>query len=173
MKLRHNHRTSSVKYLLAGMAGLTLLRVPSVFAACSNTSSMPDNLHYQVTDRWDPILHQHWISVADCNHPERPSLSRLDNSTSMKTDSISAPANHLWNNPAASGQPTLVHAGENVRVFRQEDTLRVEIHGVAEQNAGLGKPVRVRLPKVGIDAEQAQKEIVAVVSGPAAVEMQP
>jgi flagella basal body P-ring formation protein FlgA len=91
----------------------------------------------------------------------------------MKTASIPAPGNHLWNNPEASEQPPLVHAGENVRVLRQEDTLLIEIRGVAEQNAGLGQSVRVRLSKVGIDVEQAQKEIVAVVSGPAAVEMQP
>ena len=66
-----------------------------------------------------------------------------------------------------------MRAGENVRVLRREDTLLIEIRGVAEQNAGLGKPVRVRLSKVGADVEQAQKEIVAIVSGPAVVEMQP
>ena len=103
MKLRHNHRTSSVKYLLAGMAGLTLLRVPSVFAACSNTSSMPDNLHYQVTDRWDPILHQHWISVADCNHPERPSAVQTNRFNVHENRlAIPAPESHLWNNPIAA-----------------------------------------------------------------------
>ncbi len=162
-----------MKYLLAAMAGLTLLRVPVVFAACSNTSPMPESLHYQVTDRWDPILRQHWIAVADCNHPERPPLSRLTGSASMKTDLVPVSENHLLNSPTVSRQPTLVHAGENVRVLRREDTLLIEISGVAEQNAGLGKPVRVRLSKVGVDVEQAQKEIVAVVSGPAAVEMQP
>jgi hypothetical protein len=173
MKLHHYHRTSSVKYLIAAMVGLTLLRGPSVFAVCSNTSSMPDNLHYQVTDRWDPILHQHWIAVVDCKHPERPPLSRLTGSTSMKTDLVPVSESHLLSSPTAARQPTLVHAGENVRVLRQEDTLLIEIQGVAEQNAGLGKPVRVRLSKVGVDVDQAQKEIVAVVSGPAAVEMQP
>jgi hypothetical protein len=81
--------------------------------------------------------------------------------------------NYLLSSSRASGQPALVHAGENVRVLRREDDLLIEISGVAEQSAGLGKPVRVRLSKVGVDVEQAQKEIVAVVSGPAAVEMQP
>jgi hypothetical protein len=162
-----------VKYLLAAMAGVTSLHVPSVFAACSNSSSTPDNRHYQVTDRWDPILHQHWIAVADCNHPERLPLSRLTGSTSMKTELLPVSENHLLSSPTATPQPTLVHAGENVRVLRREDALLIEIRGVAEQNAGLGRPVRVRLSKVGVDVDQAQKEIVAVVSGPATVEMQP
>jgi hypothetical protein len=155
------------------MAGLTLLRVPSVFAACTSTSSMPDSLHYQVTDRWDPILHQHWIAVTDCNHPERPPLSRITGSTAMKTDLLPVSENYLLSSPTVARQPTLVHAGENVRVLRREDALLIEIRGVAEQNAGLGRPVRVRLSKVGVDVEQVPKEIVAVVSGPAAVEMQP
>ena len=66
-----------------------------------------------------------------------------------------------------------MRAGETVKVLQHEDNLQIEIRGVAEQNAALGRRVRVRLSKVGIDVEQAQKEIVGVVSGPATVEMQP
>jgi flagella basal body P-ring formation protein FlgA len=86
---------------------------------------------------------------------------------------IPVTGSHLWSSPEASGQLPLVHAGESVRVLRREDSLFIEIRGVAEQNAGLGNPVRVRLSKVGVDVYEAQKEIAAIVSGPATVEMQP
>jgi flagella basal body P-ring formation protein FlgA len=92
---------------------------------------------------------------------------------STKINPLPASRNDLNGSSEVSGQSPLVRAGENVRVLIREDTIRIEVRGVAEQNAGLGKPVRVRLAKVGIDFDQASKEIVGVVSGPATVEMQP
>ncbi len=170
MPLGHNHRTRSMKYSLAAMIAVVSVWAPPVTAACSNTSPAAVPLHHQMTfNRWDPVLHQRWISVADCDHPERPLLSRITNSA---FDLTPASKNDLKNSPAASG-PLLVRAGENITVLRREDSLQIEISGVAEQSATLGKQVRVRLSKVGVDIEQAQKEIVGVVSGPATVEMQP
>jgi Chaperone for flagella basal body P-ring formation len=165
-----NHRTRSLKYSLTVVTTVAWVCAPPVTAACSNTSATAVLLRYQITsDRWDPILHQHWISVTDCDHPEQPILSRITNSAS---DLTPASQNNLKNSPTTSG-PLLVRAGENITVLRREASLQIEIRGVAEQSAALGKQVRVRLSKVGVDIEQAQKEIVGVVSGPATVEMQP
>ena len=150
-----------------------LAQVPSVFAACPSASTSVEKFRYQIiSDRWDPVLHQHWISVIDCEHPERPLLSSLS-TMPMKIDLRRTSTSDRKNNPTDSVQAPLVRAGENVKVLRREATLRIEIRGVAEQNAGLGKPVRVRLSQVGVDMEQVQKEIVGVVSGPETVEMQP
>jgi hypothetical protein len=159
-----------MKYSLAVMTAVVSVCAPPVTAVCSNISTTAATLRYQITsDRWDPVLHQHWISVTDCDHPERPILSRITNSAS---DLTPASKNDLKDSPTASG-PLLVRAGENITVLRREDSLQIEIRGVAEQSATLGKQVRVRLSKVGVDIEQPQKEIVGVVSGPATVEMQP
>ena len=159
-----------MKYSLAVMTAIVWVCVPPITAACSNISAAVALLRYQITsDHWDPILHQHWISVIDCDHPERPLLSRITNPAS---DLTPASKNDLKNRPTASG-PLLVRAGENITVIRREDNLQIEIRGVAEQSATLGKQVRIRLSKVGVDLEQAQKEIVGVVRGPATVEMQP
>jgi Chaperone for flagella basal body P-ring formation len=150
-----------------------LTQASSVFAACPNASASAEMSRYQIiSDRWDPILHQHWISVIDCEHPERPLLSSLS-TMPMKIDLRWTSTSDRKNNPTYSIPAPLVRAGENVKVLRREATLQIEIRGVAEQNAGLGKPVRVRLSKVGVDVKQVQKEIVGVVTGPKTVEMQP
>lgn len=156
------------------MTVLVLMQASSVFATCSNPSIAKENPRYQVTsDRWDPVLHQHWISVTDCNHLDRPHLSRLVSSMSANNSLSSTFSNDRERSLAISGQLPLIRAGETVTVVRQEDSLRIEVGGVAEQNAVLGNLVRIRLEKIGTDVGQVPKEIVAVVSGPAIVEMQP
>ena len=161
-----------MKYLLLVTTAFVCMRVYPAFAACSNTAATAENLRYQITsDRWDPILHRHWLFVVDCDHPERPLLSRIS-TTYMKNDLYPAFENNQKNSLTASNLP-LVRAGQNVRVLRREDSLQIEINGVAEQSGGLGHQVRIRLSKVSTDIEQAQKEIVGIVSGLATVEMQP
>jgi uncharacterized lipoprotein YajG len=174
MKTNCNYRINKVENFRIAMTVIVMMQASSVFATCSNPSFTKENARYQVTsDRWDPVLHQYWISVTDCNHLDRPQISRLASSTSIKNSLPYTFSDDRENNSAISDQLPLIRAGETVTVVRQENNLRIEVVGVAEQNGRFGNLVRIRLAKIGIDVAQTPKEIVAVVSGRAIVEMQP
>ena len=62
----------------------------------------------------------------------------------------------------------LADAGEVVRLWRQEDNLRIEVTAMSEENGGLGKAIRVRLMGGG----SAEQQFIGIVRGVADVEMQ-
>ena len=45
----------------------------------------------------------------------------------------------------------VVRAGDIVRLWRQESSLRIEVAGVSEESGGLGKTIRVRLLRRNTD----------------------
>jgi hypothetical protein len=121
-----------------------------------------------VAQRWDPILRKGWDLVADCAHPERP--ARLIASASTAETAM---VKTLGGTPliAALG-PLLVHAGENIRLWRQTQNVRIEMLGVAEQSARIGEHVVILITRQTDDAGLTVQRIDGTVRGAVDVEMQ-
>ncbi|HMH14639.1 MAG TPA: flagella basal body P-ring formation protein FlgA [Edaphobacter sp.] len=108
--------------------------------------------------RWDPVLGQRWAMVASCDHPEQPAFA---------VQTAGAIAGRETARRKDESAP-VVRAGDVVRLWRQEDNLRIEMTGMSEENGGLGKAIRVRL--VGSDA--VERQFIGIIRGVADVEMQ-
>jgi hypothetical protein len=114
---------------------------------------------YRVSEvRWDPVLEQRWAVVASCEHPDQPTFAVLTN------EAIAGKAS----SPRKEDSAPVVRAGEVVRLWRQEDNLRIEATAMSEENGGLGKAIRVRLMGGG----SAEQQFIGIVRGVADVEMQ-
>ena len=116
---------------------------------------------YRVSEvRWDPVLGQRWAVVASCEHPEQPTFAVLTNEAIAGKASSSS--------PRKEDSAPVVRAGEVVRLWRQEDNLRIEVTAMSEENGGLGKAIRVRL----MGGDSAEQQFIGIVRGVADVEMQ-
>ena len=147
-------------------------------AACTNTrAEAAAGLHatagqggFRVTStRWDPVLHQRWAQIASCAHPEWPTVelpAGISLQSSLSQSSQQPGADSLL--------PLLpvVHAGDIVQLWSQEDDLRIEVAAIAEQSGALGQPVRVRLMQRATLGQQMEEQFNGVVRGPHDVEMQ-
>jgi ribosomal 50S subunit-recycling heat shock protein len=67
----------------------------------------------------------------------------------------------------------LIRAGDVIEVWRQEDLLRIEVSGVAEQSGSMGETIRVRLLRPAGSNQSLEEQFSGVVRGRADVEMQP
>ena len=115
---------------------------------------------YHVSEvRWDPVLGQRWAVLASCEHPEQPTFAVLTNET------ITGKASSLQRKEDSA---PMVRAGEVVRLWRQEENLRIEVTAMSEENGGLGKTIRVRL----MGGDSAEQQFIGIVRGVADVEMQ-
>jgi hypothetical protein len=125
---------------------------------------------YRVTSiQSDVVLGQRWALIASCDHPEWPALALqmygsnpLPSTLQIKQrprDGISATA--------------MVHAGDPVRLWKQEDLLRIEIAGISEESGILGNRIRVRLLHRNTDDQAMQEQFSGIIRGPSDVEMQP
>jgi Chaperone for flagella basal body P-ring formation len=122
---------------------------------------------YRVTSvRWDPLLRQGWAMVARCGHPEWPefALPTHVSSWALKREEGTTLIGLV-------DVPLVVRAGDTVRLWRRENELLIEVAAVAEESGSLGKSIRVRLVRAGMEG-QAERQMVGVVRGPADVEMQ-
>src|SRR5580692_3914767 len=124
----------------------------SALAACYNTptmaidagsltssSSLSESGGYRVERiQSDPVLRQTWAMVIRCDHPEWPAVAL------PLRDSI-LPL-QLREQKKAMDLPAsvVIRAGEIVRLWRQETSLRIEVAGISEGNGGLGDLIRVR-----------------------------
>jgi len=122
---------------------------------------------YQVTaTRWDPLLERNWISLASCDHPERPGITVPARETGLRHKTSFSPARTSV--VVTSMQPA-VRAGERVYVWRQEEQIRIELSGVSEQSGEIGSTIQLELqPSI---AGQRPLQIQGIVRGPAEVEM--
>lgn len=117
----------------------------------------------------DQVLGVRWAMVASCDHPEWPAFA-------LSADPTSSARLHQ-----ESGRPLteivnpvpVVRAGEIVRLWRQENLLRIEVAAISEENGCLGKTVHVRLLRRGTDDQSIPEQFSGVVRGPSDVEMQP
>jgi Chaperone for flagella basal body P-ring formation len=113
---------------------------------------------YRVSEvLWDPVLGRRWAMVASCEHPEQPAFAvptkeAIGERQSGRRKDDSVP---------------VVRAGEVVRLWWQEDNLRIEMTAMSEENGSLGKVIRVRL----MGGDSAERQFVGIVRGIADVEM--
>jgi hypothetical protein len=122
---------------------------------------------YRVTGvHQDPVLHQRWVTVASCDHPEWPELSlQVHKSSNSPSQQMARVSEDVLVAP-------LIHAGDVVRLWRQEDLLRIEVTGMAEDNGRSGDTIRVRLLRRKTDDQSIDQEFKGIVRGPSDVEMQ-
>lgn len=148
-------------------------------AVCANTrAEAAAGLHataeqggFRVTStRWDPILHQRWAQVASCEHPEWPTVELLA-ASSLQTAPPSQQTQQAGTDSLQQLLP-MVHAGDIVQLWSQEDVLRIEVAAIAEQSGALNQPVRVRLMQRATLGQQTEEQFVGIVRGPHDVEMQ-
>ena len=66
----------------------------------------------------------------------------------------------------------IVRAGDVVRLWKQESSLRIELAGVSEESGGLGKTIRVRLLRRNTDEQSVPEQFSGIIRGPLDVEMQ-
>jgi Chaperone for flagella basal body P-ring formation len=143
----------------------------AVDAAFSGYLSTPtlDGGGYRVTTiQLDSVLGRRWATVTNCGHPHWPSLV------------LSAPGKQKL--PTFQEQPReisqgqaelLVRAGDGVRLWRQEGVVRIEIHGVSEENGRLGGTIRVRLSANDTNEGRISDYLNGVVRGRSDVELLP
>lgn len=172
-----NNRLRSIILLTVAGLWVSLASNPAHAACAVTRAEAAAGLHatvdqggFHVTStRWDPILHQRWAQVASCDHPEWPTVE-FPASVSLQI----APSRQSEQGSADSLLPLLpvVHAGDIVQLWSQEDVLRIEVAAIAEQSGALGKPVRVRLMQRGTLGQQTEEQFIGVVRGPHDVEMQ-
>jgi hypothetical protein len=116
---------------------------------------------YRTTSvRWDPLLGQQWATIASCDHPERPSIALLMSSPRATTEEVS---------------PTpfpIVHAGDLVRLWKQENDLRIEASGIAAESGATGRRIRVRLLRSDLDGQLQEQALFGIVRGKGDVEIQ-
>lgn len=182
--IRWLHRLVAFCWIIG--SGLLGVVVPNtVLAACARTPAAAagiagpgtpfsvagggDGFRVKST-RWDPVLRQRWAQIVSCAHPEWPTVEleasslQIDPSPSLEGD----------RNREESLLPLMpvIRAGDVVQLWSQEGDLRIEVGAIAEQNAGMGKTVRVRLLQRKTLGQQVEEQFLGVVRGPHNVEMQ-
>lgn len=112
--------------------------------------------------RYDPVLNQQWAVVANCGHPEQPTVALLVGS--VRANQLAAP--HDMND----ARITVVHAGEVVQAWQQGPNLRIEVAGRAEESGVIGSRVRIRFLHCGFESGQPLT-VTGIVRGPGNVEI--
>lgn len=189
--MRTNQRPHSIaRVVCIAAAGLCAILAPNpAHAACAGTraeaaagaaatiapfAATGERGRFRVTStRWDPILHQRWAQVASCEHPEWPTVE-LPAGASLQI----APSSQQAQQASADNTDSLrqilplVHAGDIVQLWSQQDVLRIEVAAIAEQSGALNQSVRVRLMQRPTLGQQTEEQFTGVVRGPHDVEMQ-
>jgi hypothetical protein len=135
----------------------------------SSSSPVSRGGGYRVTGiQSDPVLGGNWAIVASCDHTDWPVLAVQTSGSDSVTPSRAGQMRVM-----GVGSIPVVHAGDIVRLWKQEDLLRIEVAGVSEESGGLGKTIRVRLLRRNADDQVNQERFSGIVRGPSDVEMQP
>jgi Chaperone for flagella basal body P-ring formation len=114
----------------------------------------------------DPLIGKRWAMIADCGHPEWPAFALGIGSFVTPKDMNRTLAELLKPVP-------VVHAGDVVRLWRQEKALRIEVAGISEESGGLGSTIRVRRLRSSAEDQSTQQQFSGIVRGPSNVEIQP
>jgi hypothetical protein len=85
---------------------------------------------------------------------------------------MNPPATHASSNDPEA-LPTVIRAGQNVRLWLRQDTSRIEATGVSEQSSPVGGAVTVRIALNDNGDGLRFQELKGIVRGPAEVEIQP
>lgn len=124
-----------------------------------------------VATRWDAVLGRGWELRQDCAHPDWPARSVAVSRQAIASGAQSGPAGTGAIAPPV--QPFLVHAGERVRLWSQDEMVRIEMSGVAEQSARSGESVMVQIARQNDGAGMTVETLSGIVRGPGDVEMEP
>jgi hypothetical protein len=157
---------------VASLARATCYDTPHTAINADATSSLflpvVKNGGYKVTKiQSDPVLGQKWAVIASCDHPEWPAFALRANEGSLLRMSQETAR------PLTLSAAPVVRAGEIVRLWKQENLLRIEAAGVSEENGGLGKTIRVRLLRRNMDDQSIPEQLAGIVRGPSNVEILP
>jgi hypothetical protein len=142
--------------------------IESLKASLSPSPALYSSGYRVIGVQSDPVLGQRWAMVASCEHAEWPVLA-------VQTGASDAAALSQKNQVLTvnSSSIPMVHAGEIVRLWKQEDLLRIEVAGVSEESGSLGKTIQVHLLPQSTDGQGVPKRFSGIVRGPLDVEMQP
>jgi hypothetical protein len=121
-----------------------------------------------VAQRWDVVLKTGWEMRQDCAHPERPAhfvplRSIAPAAVGDRPQALAAPV---------QVSPLLVQAGEPVRLWLQDEVVRIEMSGIAERSAHSGDRVLVRVTRQDASDGRTVQYIPGTVRGVADVEME-
>jgi hypothetical protein len=117
--------------------------------------------------RWDTVLRMGWELRQDCAHPEWPARSvAIGAVASGGVDTACVPVR------VSIAPPILVRAGDAVRLWLQDEAVRIEMSGVAEQSAHNGERVLVRVSKQDAEEGLTVQHIAGTVRGAGDVEME-
>ena len=126
---------------------------------------------YQVVARtWDAVLKTTYELRQSCSHPGWPAYFAAVRSGS--TSPVVLNGIVIPKDAAPSTRPLLVHAGDPVRLWMQDEMVRIEMTGEAEQSARNGEHVIVRVVHQSDDGAIAVERISGIVRGPGDVEME-
>lgn len=152
----------------ASASAANCARTPAAAVKSAGTISapLPEGNGYRVASvRWDPVLRQNWATIVSCGHPEWPGISLRTGEAGPAAQAVSA--------PVREDRSPVVRAGDIVALWRQEEMLRIEVTGVAEQSGSVGETIRVRLLRRAGSNQSVEEQFSGIVRGRADVEMQP
>jgi len=128
--------------------------------------------------RWDALLQRNLEVRQDCTHPEWPARLVALASTNMSS-SNAFPMERVGIVPvrtveaAAIATPLLVHAGDRVRLWSQDERVRIEMSGVVEKSARCGDRVMVQVTRRSEETGMTVDRLAGVVRAAGDVEMEP
>jgi hypothetical protein len=126
---------------------------------------------YRVVARqWDVLLGRSWELRQECAHPEWP--ARLVAGSAAGTGATARDGVAGTKEVAQIVPPLLVHAGERVRLWSQDERVRIEMSGVVEQSARGGERVVVQIARQSEDSGMTVERISGIVRGAGDVEME-
>jgi hypothetical protein len=173
--------------LLGGATGMTLLPAAAAHALPADCRATPAQVLEQAATRsskpltgsegyrlesvrWDPLLQKRWAVVSSCSRPDLPPVM-LPMQTAYEIDS-------RQQDPPKAVFP-VVHAGDVVHILIQEESVRMEMTGIADETGPLGRRVRVHLlrPSAGFAMNESgfdggSRPMLAVIRGPHEVEIE-
>ena len=124
--------------------------------------------------RWDAVLRMGWELRQDCAHPEWPARSIAiavvaGGEVGSAAEGVPVPIRIV---PPMLVPPILVRAGDAVRLWLQDETVRIEMSGVAEQSGPNGERILVRITKQSDEEGLAVQHIAGTVRGAGDVEIE-
>jgi hypothetical protein len=153
---------------VAMLTGL-LLAVGSIVVEAQSVGGCGPDGYRVVAERWDAVLRRGWEWKQSCAHPEWP--------VRLGSSAVQAKPSELRASAAVQRseivvQPLLIHAGDAVRVWSQDRTVRIEMAGVAEQTVRVGESVVVRVTQQSTDEGPTVEHVTGVVRGVGDVEIE-
>jgi hypothetical protein len=134
----------------------------------TSSFSMSEDGGYRVAKiQSDPVLSQSWAMIIPCDHPGWPAVA-----LPLRNPILPAQFRAQEGGTKALA-PVVVRAGDIVRLWRQESSLRLEVAGTSEGNGRLGDLIKVRLLRRNTDDQSITEQFSGIVRGPFDVEMKP